>query len=104
MKFVETIKLGLHHTENGHPTSEGKEYKNRRYDNSKKLTSKEARLYNVGIFNQNLVLDVLLKSCPSGSTVYTSLIYTHLTLECRKGDGNPLQYFCLENPMDGGAW
>ena len=19
-------------------------------------------------------------------------------------NGNPLQYFCLENPMDGGAW
>ena len=22
----------------------------------------------------------------------------------REGSGNPLQYFCLENPMDGGAW
>ena len=22
----------------------------------------------------------------------------------RKGDGTPLQYSCLENPMDGGAW
>ena len=21
-----------------------------------------------------------------------------------KGNGNPLQYFCLENPMDRGAW
>ena len=21
-----------------------------------------------------------------------------------EGDGNPLQDFCLENPMDGGAW
>ena len=21
-----------------------------------------------------------------------------------EGDGNPLQYSCLENPMDGGAW
>ena len=21
-----------------------------------------------------------------------------------KGSGNPLQYSCLENPMDGGAW
>ena len=20
------------------------------------------------------------------------------------GNGNPLQYSCLENPMDGGAW
>ena len=22
----------------------------------------------------------------------------------REGNGNPLQYPCLENPMDGGAW
>ena len=21
-----------------------------------------------------------------------------------EGNGNPLQYFCLENPMGGGAW
>ena len=21
-----------------------------------------------------------------------------------EGNGNPLQHFCLENPMDGGAW
>ena len=21
-----------------------------------------------------------------------------------EGTGNPLQYYCLENPMDGGAW
>ena len=27
-------------------------------------------------------------------------------LACRSGEGNgnPLQYSCLENPMDGGAW
>ena len=23
---------------------------------------------------------------------------------CGEGNGNPLQYSCLENPMDGGAW
>ena len=22
----------------------------------------------------------------------------------RDGNGNPLQYYCLENPVDGGAW
>jgi len=22
----------------------------------------------------------------------------------REGNGNPLQYSCLKNPMDGGAW
>ena len=24
--------------------------------------------------------------------------------KCGKGNGTPLQYSCLENPMDGGAW
>ena len=28
-----------------------------------------------------------------------TLIYTP-----REGNGTPLQYSCLENPMDGGAW
>ena len=23
---------------------------------------------------------------------------------CREGNGTPLQYSCLENPMNGGAW
>ena len=27
-----------------------------------------------------------------------------LSLEAREGDGPPLQYSCLENPMDGRAW
>ena len=27
-----------------------------------------------------------------------------LTLESWEGNGTPLQYSCLENPMDGGAW
>ena len=25
-------------------------------------------------------------------------------LHCGEGNGTPLQYSCLENPMDGGAW
>ena len=30
---------------------------------------------------------------------------TSLSLSCtREGNGNPLQYSCLENPRDGGAW
>ena len=29
---------------------------------------------------------------------------THLALHSREGNGNPLLYSCLENPMDGGAW
>ena len=26
------------------------------------------------------------------------------TNRVREGNGNPLQYSCLANPMDGGAW
>ena len=25
-------------------------------------------------------------------------------MKCGEGNGTPLQYSCLENPMDGGAW
>ena len=36
-------------------------------------------------------------------TVYlTNLIYD--TYVSGEGNGTPLQYSCLENPMDGGAW
>ena len=28
----------------------------------------------------------------------------HLCISSREGNGNPLQYSFLENPMDGGAW
>ena len=30
--------------------------------------------------------------------------YLPLTRRLGEGDGTPLQYSCLENPMDGGAW
>ena len=39
-----------------------------------------------------------LKSC------VTSCFYWKIHLLSGKGNGTPLQYFCLENPMDGGAW
>ena len=28
----------------------------------------------------------------------------YFTSVCGEGNGTPLQYSCLENPMDGGAW
>ena len=31
-------------------------------------------------------------------------IYIHVYVFVGEGDGTPLQYACLENPMDGGAW
>ena len=33
----------------------------------------------------------------------TAQLHSSHTL-VREGNGNPLQYSCLENPMDGGAW
>ena len=34
-----------------------------------------------------------------------SLVFNMLSrLVIREGNGTPLQYSCLENPMDGGAW
>ena len=35
----------------------------------------------------------------------TERLHFHFSLSCiREGNGNPLQYSCLENSMDGGAW
>ena len=34
-----------------------------------------------------------------GLPLMSQLLITH-----GEGDGTPLQYSCLENPMDGGAW
>ena len=31
-------------------------------------------------------------------------IYTLQVFRFREGNGNPLQYSCMENPRDGGAW
>ena len=31
-------------------------------------------------------------------------IYLNLAIYSREGNGTPLQYSCLKNPMDGGAW
>jgi len=31
-------------------------------------------------------------------------IYVYVYTQCGEGNGNPLQYSCLENPVDRGAW
>ena len=32
------------------------------------------------------------------------LFFIHINKDVREGNGTPLQYSCLENPMDRGAW
>ena len=35
----------------------------------------------------------------------TERLHFHFSLSCiGEGNGNPLQYSCLEDPRDGGAW
>ena len=38
------------------------------------------------------------------NTAPFSKFYKQLMDKVGEGNGNPLQYSCLENPMDGGAW
>ena len=38
------------------------------------------------------------------SLMSTWLFMSSVYLVGREGNGTPLQYSCLENPMDGGAW
>ena len=39
-----------------------------------------------------------------GKTLYLDCELEGSGLEDGEGNGTPLQYSCLENPMDGGAW
>ena len=36
--------------------------------------------------------------------LWNLLQFSHLSLTSGEGNGTPLQYSCLVNPMDGGAW
>ena len=53
-----------------------------------------------------IVLDILTPIVSLHSlTIFESLCYFRFHKEhCGEGNGTPLQYSCLENPMDGGAW
>ena len=48
----------------------------------------------------------LLLSCIQGYRYHLSKFHIYALVYCniRGGNGTPLQYSCLENPRDGGAW
>ena len=46
-----------------------------------------------------LHITLLTKVCLVKATGFPVVMYG-----CGEGNGNPLQYSCLENPMGGGAW
>ena len=41
---------------------------------------------------------------PGCSQRHPNYILAMLSIEYEEGNGTPLEYSCLENPMDGGAW
>ena len=45
-----------------------------------------------------------VQKCPLTHETPSHPLSTLLGCYSREGNGNPLQYSCLENPMDGGAW
>ena len=45
------------------------------------------------------IITLLTKVCLVKATGFPVVMYG-----CGEGNGNPLQYSCLENPMGGGAW
>ena len=63
----------------------------------------------IPILHSHLSVPHPLENCSNEFTLYfliciCSLKYASLFLCACKGDGTPLQYSCLENPMDSGAW
>ena len=50
--------------------------------------------YTVGLYCLSILYAIVIKHC------FTPRYHSNP----REGNGNPLQYSCLENPMDGGAW
>ena len=54
--------------------------------------------------SQDLLINILLVKCGS-ELIEIKKKKTYLeSLVAGEGNGTPLQYSCLENPMDGGAW
>ena len=52
------------------------------------------------LFNFMFVRFICVTACWDTSLVFIDVHCGNIG----EGDGNPLQYSCLENPMDGGAW
>ena len=57
----------------------------------------------------NLLLEISPHSLSCGAPSFSNCLCFYLVFEvfqegAGEGNGNPLQYSCLENPMDRGAW
>ena len=78
--------------------------------NFPKLNQEEIEKFNRSI--TSMEIKTVIRNLPTnkspGPDGFTAEFYKkfreELTPILREGNGTPLQYSCLENPMDGGAW
>ena len=77
----------------------------------KRKTVKQDKIITVQPLNTVKDIQFLLRGFPGGSEVKASACNAGdlgsipgLGRSPGEGNGSPLQYSCLENPMDGGAW
>ena len=62
-------------------------------------------LFFIGSFTVVVLISDAWGQNPCGSTCScTKGFYKEIYTTLREGNGTPLQYSCLENPMGGGAW
>ena len=62
--------------------------------------------YNICLSPSDLLYPVWQSLGPSTllQMVLFHSLYGRVVFHCGEGNGTPLQYSCLENPMDGGTW
>ena len=70
---------------------------------SKLMTLTSVSAVETTFLTVNFHLDILKDFHIHCIQKYKLLIFPPI-LHSGEGDGTPLQYSCLENPMDGGAW
>ena len=58
------------------------------------------------VYIVNMVASLMAQMVERLPTMFETLVQSlgWEDLSPREGNGNPLQYSCLENPMDRGAW
>ena len=49
-------------------------------------------------------MSVVVEIMKDNQNIIPKIFRTLFIIGLREGNGNPLQYSCLENPVDGGAW
>ena len=59
---------------------------------------------NPGYFTPSATTDIICLCISNHSVDYEVFHLLTSSISFGEGNGNPLQYSCLENPMDGGAW